>query len=1123
MRKLSFSLILLGFFGILMAQPIVGTIEKSNPLGSNSDNNSPSLKNGNQVLSMANRIYSLVGTAFYKGDGFTTPWWDYDIDFTYAGKSGNEHYYKINRQEILKNGEFKVRENHDWVLKSFGFNDLTIISPDLFGWVGENIKALDRRVYDMTFIVDSLNNSYSLSLQYSPALKLNAIINKASSAPVIDGTVDAVWGTANSYNIDQAVAGTTPTLGASGTTTWKGLWNDNGIYVLLQINDNVYFPAYSGANPGNVWEYDKPEIYYDVNSVLADGKGPADINSGHIQIAPDLIAANINGTMVTDYLGVTNAFKVTNPNYTAEYFIPFSRLLDKNGIQVAKTAVMGFDVSVIDRDSEGGFRQRAVWTNFGRNTESWSNMDDCGTILLVGSGANVLVTEVTVTSAGNATTITSEAGTMQMGATILPVDATNKTVTWTVTNGTGKASISAGGLLTAIEDGTVTVYAKSNDGSELTGSKTITISNQYISFADGSIIKDGGFETNGPIAGFWGAGSSNGGSATVINGVCKIINPTASLVYATLMNQGSWTAFKDTSYNLSFTAWSDVNRTIEITLEDINNNYNRVGASTDASATNRRSDWWVSLTTSPQIFTLHVTMDQILPTTGFLLNIMTGNEVGPVYIDNISLVSVGYKPLGNGPPLGGTIASVASICSGTNTALTLSAYSGTIQWQKSADGTANWTNVSDGSGSTTATYTTGNLTSTTYFRAAVSKPDYTDVYSNGLTVTVNPLPGSAGAISGNAYICSAQNKVVGYSVAAISNASTYIWALPAGVTGTSISRTINVKYGSAATSGNVTVKGHNSCGDGAISTLPVTLSKPFADEKICLVTVDLETGKNMVVWEKTHNAGIVSYNVYREGSVVNSYDLIGNVPFGQMTVFVDLTSNPEQQQYTYKISVIDTCGNESAKSPWHQTMFLQYVSSVNGVNLKWEDYKTESGAVNFDSYAIFRGTSASNLTELATIASSSVVYTDKSAQTLSQKMYYRVGGVLPNPCDPAELSGKKTSVGPFVHSLSNLEDNRLQGTGVNNQFINAFNLSVYPSPFTDLTTISYYLQKPALVRIEVFNVVGEKIAVLRDETQNSGAHETELKASDVNFANGLYYIRVVADDLVITKKTMLNK
>ena len=91
---------------------------------------------------------------------------------------------------------------------------------------------------------------------------------------------------------------------------------------------------------------------------------------------------------------------------------------------------------------------------------------------------SILVTSITVTGTGDATTITADQGTLQMQAEVLPADATNKAVTWSRVNGTGQATISAGGLLTALTNGTVTVTATARDGSGVSDSLQITLSNQ---------------------------------------------------------------------------------------------------------------------------------------------------------------------------------------------------------------------------------------------------------------------------------------------------------------------------------------------------------------------------------------------------------------------------------------------------------------------------------------------------------------------------------------------------------------------------------------------------------------------------------------------------------------------
>jgi hypothetical protein len=65
-----------------------------------------------------------------------------------------------------------------------------------------------------------------------------------------------------------------------------------------------------------------------------------------------------------------------------------------------------------------------------------------------------------------------------MLAEVLPINATNPSVTWSVISGTGNATINTAGLLTATADGTVTVRATANDGSAVFGEIVITVSGQ---------------------------------------------------------------------------------------------------------------------------------------------------------------------------------------------------------------------------------------------------------------------------------------------------------------------------------------------------------------------------------------------------------------------------------------------------------------------------------------------------------------------------------------------------------------------------------------------------------------------------------------------------------------------
>lgn len=97
---------------------------------------------------------------------------------------------------------------------------------------------------------------------------------------------------------------------------------------------------------------------------------------------------------------------------------------------------------------------------------------------------NIDVTSIDVQGQGGASTISTQNGTLQMVESVLPANATDNSVTWSVTNGTGSATISSVGLVSATANGTVTVTATANDGSGVSGASTVTISNQTVGVAE---------------------------------------------------------------------------------------------------------------------------------------------------------------------------------------------------------------------------------------------------------------------------------------------------------------------------------------------------------------------------------------------------------------------------------------------------------------------------------------------------------------------------------------------------------------------------------------------------------------------------------------------------------------
>uniref|UniRef100_UPI003567D145 Ig-like domain-containing protein n=1 Tax=Draconibacterium sp. TaxID=1965318 RepID=UPI003567D145 len=101
-----------------------------------------------------------------------------------------------------------------------------------------------------------------------------------------------------------------------------------------------------------------------------------------------------------------------------------------------------------------------------------------------------------------------------------------------------------------------------------------------------------------------------------------------------------------------------------------------------------------------------------------------------------------------------------TICSGNTTTITLSGYTGSIQWQQSADGLTGWTDVSAGSGATSALYSTGNLTTNTYYRAEVTNGSCASAYSDTVLVSVAAASVGGDATITDASVCSGSSTTI---------------------------------------------------------------------------------------------------------------------------------------------------------------------------------------------------------------------------------------------------------------------------------------------------------------------------------------------------------------------------
>jgi hypothetical protein len=99
-------------------------------------------------------------------------------------------------------------------------------------------------------------------------------------------------------------------------------------------------------------------------------------------------------------------------------------------------------------------------------------------------------------------------------------------------------------------------------------------------------------------------------------------------------------------------------------------------------------------------------------------------------------------------------------------------------------------------------------------------------------------------------------------------------------------------------------------------------------------------------------------------------------------------------------------------------------------------------------------------------------------------------------------------------------------TGVNDDLNNSLPVSFglaqnYPNPFNPVTTISYSLEHPGHVKLEVFNVLGQTMSTLVDGIQPAGVHQVEFDGQ--KYPSGVYFYRLNQGESSSTKKMILVK
>lgn len=371
------------------------------------------------------------------------------------------------------------------------------------------------------------------------------------------------------------------------------------------------------------------------------------------------------------------------------------------------------------------------------------------------------------------------------------------------------------------------------------------------------------------------------------------------------------------------------------------------------------------------------------------------------------------------------------------------------------------------------------------------------------TITVNQLPTVVANSSPSGPVCMGTPITLYGS----GTATTYTWS--GGITN-------GVAF--PATSGIYTVTGTD--GNNCSNTNTISVSAPAANAPaICMVTVDSLSINNIIIWDKTTFQNADTFFIYRD-TANNNFCRVGKVPYSALSQFIDtarsisaVNGDPNITTYRYKLAYVDTCGNMSPLSPFHNTIYHYNSGSL----FLWNAYQIEGQTIpvpGLSQYQLRRDNlgGTGNYVTAATAGASSTQINDPQYATYQMTADWRVETVWSIACTPTARQASGVQ-GTVVKSKSNISNNR---TTHINKILDQL-ISIYPNPTNGKMQVRFNLNVRGKVILKVYSSLGNEVYSV------SLTNPTEDVPVDLSaFDGGIYTVQLVTDAGSISKRIIKN-
>lgn len=300
---------------------------------------------------------------------------------------------------------------------------------------------------------------------------------------------------------------------------------------------------------------------------------------------------------------------------------------------------------------------------------------------------------------------------------------------------------------------------------------------------------------------------------------------------------------------------------------------------------------------------------------------------------------------------------------------------------------------------------------------------------------------------------------------------------------------------------------------GCIVIDSTTISQEVVTPNICMVTVDGESVNNIIYWDKTSYTAVDSFIVYREVST-SLYKRIGSVAYDSLSEFTDTTrsvgpanGDPNVGTYRYKLQLLDSCGNYSDLSPYHNTI---YILDIGSGQFSWNvPYTIEGEANPVTNYILICDTAGLNSWfPVGTVAGTQTLAVDADFANHTNDPEWRVKTDWSISCEPTRIINttrsniKRPSINIGILPVTKLEAA----------------VSIYPNPANDNVTINLStLNQNA--QLKIINVLGQ---TMFNEIIIASSGKKVKQINTSGFAKGVYSVVIETNTTKLVKKLVVN-